>query len=375
MADIFRGPILVNRREPSPAHNVVAFVVPSLLVTTLAVTALNILPITAAKANYTAPHDTRMLVLNADTSRGMPKTLYADAQLPANVKPNYGPNGQPIAQWLPADTSRGTPKTLTADAQLPTFSAPKFAPVNVPGNGVLPADTTRGQPITLQVVLPPVPIVNVPKFDAQRFWWQPADTSRGTPKALTADAQLPVQNYQHSQPDRVRPVADTSQSSYGTTNVAVIQPIPIGKTSYVAAPIWPWINPDTTQESPPVAIQNVAPAPVVVVPVTQTPQRGGLGKRKKELTYEDWQSFVEYKQEIKAPIAEVEQIPVAVKQVVKAIRKARQVLVDVPPDDVPPLVEMDAAEVKAIQDKIEKKIAQDKKRLRDEEELLLYLLW
>jgi len=366
MADLPRGPLEVNRREIPPIFGVSLPVFGRLLTLTLA-TAIP-LPLGAAHALpaqvLTPP---ARLVQNADTSYGTPKTLTADGQPPIIECPHFA---QTVAQQrlgldtsqgmspvlkaiLPpfvnppvfaqdrarpvTDTSRGTPKALIADAQTPCDNLYLQAPE--PVRTVV--DTSRGQPITLQVIIPPPPFVVPVGFAPLKFWWQPQDSSASSAKVLTADLQLPVQNYQHTAPDRIRPVADTSQStqlglfpvplppgaaawvglprfwfqpsdtsqssakvlygdlippfvnlpypvpdlirpvvdtsqsSYGTSNQVVVIPLPPGNALYVAPSQWAWSISDTTQESPPVAIQNVQPGP----PAPPTPVVGGGGHR------------------------------------------------------------------------------------------------
>jgi hypothetical protein len=347
MADIFRGPLQTNKRDNVPVLEVRSWVGQSLLLTTLAVVVAVLPP--GAQACRSAPDAKRVLLL---THQGTAKALRADNQLPFRVGPWFAPLAGEQRNWLPADTSHGTAKTLIADAQAPVGKSPAFAPVALVRNVV---DTAHGQPVTLQAIIVPPPVVVAPHFPPQFRWQQPVDGTRGTPKALTADAQLPVQNVQLTPPDRVRPVVDTSQSTPETLLPLPVIPLPVGQASYVGLqrfwfqpadtsqsspkvtygdltppfvnpqlptpdavrpvvatsqgaygnfyppaailplpigtqvspnlPPWPWDISDTTQESPPVAIQNVQPAPPGVV-VTLPPAGGkGAGRKYKRRAY------------------------------------------------------------------------------------------
>lgn len=125
----------------------------------------------------------------------------------------------PRQLWAVVDTSQETPKTLTADAQLPVGEA---SAVSTPRERRIASETSSSTPVAITGAPVPPPIVNLP---------------------------YPV-------PDRVRPVADTSQSAWAVTHP--LPPLPPGKVSFVGAPRWVWLNGSTTYESPPVAIQNVA---------------------------------------------------------------------------------------------------------------------
>ena len=192
----------------------------------------------------------------SDTTRGTPKPLIQDAQLPVFVAPYFGPNEPRLASRQVVDTSRGTPKGLIEDAQFParvphhtspdrvravtdtTRGTPKALtedaqlPFRVlaqtPPDATRPVvDTSVKQPITLQVIVPPAPVAVAPHHAPIRFWWQPQDSSAGTPKPLYADAQLPFVVLAQTAPDRSRPVVDTSQRQPITLQT-VLQPIPVG---------------------------------------------------------------------------------------------------------------------------------------------------
>jgi hypothetical protein len=180
------------------------------------------------------------LHVNVNTAQGTPLTLLFSAN-PFTPAPHYAPARY---AWQPGDTSQSSPKATYPD---------NTSPLNVVWGGGIerpPAtvDVSRGTNIGLLPPLVPLPVgLNASFISVQRFWWQPADTSgvaaplyavvvvgtpvinapgfgpqyrwhqedttQSTPKTLSTDAQLPVQNYQHTAPDRVRPVVDTSQGT------------------------------------------------------------------------------------------------------------------------------------------------------------------
>jgi hypothetical protein len=223
---------------------------------------------------------------------GLQKALWQPADSSSSA---YGPThpivvpalppGQQISlapqqqiKWQGLDTSQDTPKGLLPDDTISVQQQPdaQSGPLKQPG---YVSDTSRSAWPVLQVVTPPPPFVPAPFFGPVRVTWQALDTSQDTPKPLLADAQLPVRNLQHTPPDPIRPVTDTSQSAFGPTH-AFPAPPP-GQQTPQAVPPWPFSISDTTAESPPVAIQNVVPAPPVVV----TPDQGGAGRRRHRWYY------------------------------------------------------------------------------------------
>lgn len=308
MADIFRPPVIVNRREPGP-FQVAAAVGQSLLLTTLAVV-VAALPIGTQNCQA-APALQRVVV---DTTHGTPKTLFADSQLPVGHSPAFAPialtrnvvdttHGQPITLqvivapppivnpvqlgplkfwWQPPDTSRCTAKPLYADNQLPVGKSPAFAPIALTRTVV---DTSRGQPITLQVIVPPAPIVNPVQLGPLRFWWQPPDTSISTAKALYSDVQLPVGDSPAWAPIVLsRTVVDTSKGVPETLLPAPPAPLPIGQASFVGLQRF-WFQPaDTSQSAPKVTygdkippfVNPQFPTPDKIRPVVDT-SKGSYG--------------------------------------------------------------------------------------------------
>jgi hypothetical protein len=172
VATIFRGPLFSQqKRNPelrSPSTGV------NLLTSTLFVAAAA-LPFNNAQA-FTAPqHPSHTLSVNADTSRGTPKTLFADAARPSFDAPTFAPQHPPRA--LNQDSSKGIPKTLYADSANPVSNKPHTAPDRIrPGT-----DTSKG---STQALLAPVgspPFVPAPFVGPQTVRRNLADTSQSTP--------------------------------------------------------------------------------------------------------------------------------------------------------------------------------------------------
>jgi hypothetical protein len=126
--------------------------------------------------------------------------------------------------------------------------------------------------------------------------------------------------------------ADTSQESFAIFNPpAAILPLPIGTSLVLPAPMYLWPVTNTTQESPPVAIQGVQPP--VDVPYVQPPQgTGGHGKphRKRHYVEIDGQYFEvrdhEHAVEILTALHE-EAKKLAPSAVKEAVKEAKEVVV------------------------------------------------
>jgi hypothetical protein len=203
MANTFRGPVYVNRREPPPKTAVVFVALTSLLTTTLALQAQPI-----GKQSFPL-QDERPAVratINADTSHGTPKTLTADKQLPLQNLQHTAPD--PTRKQILASTAVGTAKTLRADAQAPvgkgrSESAPERS-------RWAPADTTQDSPQTLR------PDAQLPTGSArtesapERSRWLPADTTQDTPQTARPDAQFPFRNAPFAAASKQRTTPDTS---------------------------------------------------------------------------------------------------------------------------------------------------------------------
>jgi hypothetical protein len=266
--------------------------------------------------------------LNQDTSRGIPKPLYSDVarprvavvqnqpvrrdvfdtthgtpvvllQPPKTGPPWFAPQRYP---WLPADTSQSAKALLSGDFFRPAFNPPQFQvdrirPVvdtsstlakTLYADSVKPAfdppqfqidpvrpvyDTTRGTPA--EEIQPP--ISNPPHFTPLRFWWQPADSSQSTAKALYADALTPAFNAPTFLVDGVRPVTDTSRSS--SLTVLTVQAPFTAEPGWAPIRLW-WQPADTSQATPkPLyadALAAIVPPPWYQVdrsrPVTDTSQ-------------------------------------------------------------------------------------------------------
>jgi hypothetical protein len=208
----------------------------------------------------TAPDRVRPV---ADTSQG------AFALVNAPVLPPVPTNLQQPApqrfQFQPADTSRSTGKALYSDATTPFFIEPHTAP-----DRVRPvADTSQSVSEVLLPAPPPLlpPGQATPQSAPQRVWFQPADTSQSSAKATYADTTLPVQDYQQTPPDRVRAVADTSQSAYALIN-APAPTAPAGQATPQSAPQRFQFQPADTSQSTGKALYGDATTPFFVEPHT-----------------------------------------------------------------------------------------------------------
>lgn len=238
MADVFRAPLVVGRRDTPVQRPSSIFAIASLLVTTLAFAPI---PVGAQSFPLQDEHG-RRLSLNQDSTHGSPKTLLADAQRPVGGASHVGTPPTRPAQWLNPDTTQDSPQTLRADAQKPTFVAPGFALDTARARAWLPADTTAGQPMTLRPI--PAPLTPAPDIEPLRIPWLPADSTRGTPQTLRADAQAPVGTAAtFTAPDRQRWLPADTTSSIPS---AVRTPAPFVPAPYLQALRVPWLPADTT---------------------------------------------------------------------------------------------------------------------------------
>lgn len=240
MADIYRNPVQVTRREFPPALNLrsAAVVVGSLLTTTLAVVAAA-LPFNNASAFPSQSHDpVARHAQVADSTRGTPKTLTADTLRPAqnptvrqvDIRRYLSDTSadSPVAllgatpapflpilhqaparfTWQPADTSKGLAKPLFADSTTPNFNPSQFLVERVRFS----PDTSQDSPLPLLSAPLVAPLFNPIQLAPDRL--RPVvDTSKGTAKTLTADAQPPVNNEPQFLVERTRHSPDTSASS------------------------------------------------------------------------------------------------------------------------------------------------------------------
>jgi hypothetical protein len=280
MANIFRAPLAVARREIPPVlQGFASGVIVSLLVTVLGTLAM---PAGKQTAPGAAQHPSSLRT-NANTSQGSPKTLLADAQYPVGTEL---PPSSVKLPWIVSGTALGSPATLrsTVAPVVPsqlnqpgraadravnpdtTCSTPKvlFADAQPPiGAEVFPAtllhaarlavnvDTSRTATCLYVPVVTPPPFIVAPTA----AWHQRpslsvgSETSQGTAKALIAETQQPVGTELQPRLALQRSVgADTSQSAFAALNAGVVAPpfVP-GLTAFTA--LWPVtaINASTSQ--------------------------------------------------------------------------------------------------------------------------------
>lgn len=367
MANIFRGPLYVGRREVAPVLQLGALAVTSLLATTLATAPL---PVGA----QSFPLQVRFapgLTPNADTSHGTPKTLTADAQLPFRVLPQSvadpirpvtdATRGTSLALitvpapfvpvlhsaparslWLPGDesvgspkglipdkqlpfppqvqtqpdrlrpvvdTSQDTPKPLIADKQAPFFVAPPPGPIATP---YLPFDTSLEMQASLRTLVPP--FVPGPHYPPPRLLWLPADESAGTAKPLFADKQLPFSNPPIPALDKQRIVVDTSQAAYATTKPIVVVALPPGLALSFASLQYPGQVSDTTSHL----------QPADVIPPPDRPTWGTFPDWPKKQHYPEWwpsrkkKLEDDFKEEVKE-ILEAADLPAKPEQIIREL--------------------------------------------------------
>lgn len=248
MADLQRATFAGNHRLP----DVRVAPVSNLLTTTLVAAAIA-LPLSAGRSlPLQQHHPSKAKQLNADTSRGTPKTLIADSRkaqpLPLQHAPQHpGVRGQLVPQttagsplalrapvvaappivpvpslqvaryaWQPGDTSQDAPRFLLVDplaSGVPDFQAPLRYPYGV-------SDTSWRNVAALDVVQTPVVPSLLVSVQLLRTL---DDTSAGTPKALTTDATLPFDGLQQNPPQIGRVLSDTSRSAPQVL-LAVVQP-------------------------------------------------------------------------------------------------------------------------------------------------------
>lgn len=263
MADQSRGPLLVGRRDV-PVQRASIIFSSSLLATTLAVAGQIPLPLGAA---HVAPaqviHPAHRNFVNPDTSQGTPKTLIADARNPQFSSLSQAAQQHPRNELLNADTSRSQPVTLRVVAT----PAPL---VNVPSHGPdqsarrVNGDTSRSAWAVLQPLAAAPPLVNPVQVSPAKFWWQPDDTSAGTPKQLIADAVAPLANAVHFSVDRLRPVVAATLPSPAPLLQPVLPSPPVVNAVHLVPPKF-WWQPDDTSAGTPKPATADAVAPLVNV--------------------------------------------------------------------------------------------------------------
>ena len=263
MANIVRGPLIVNRGD-CPIQQAVVFVASSLLVTTLAVAGVIPLPLGAAHAMPAQVLHQPGRTPNADTSRGSPRALLRELVIPrGTVAPFFGQRQHPGWERLNASTAAGSPKTLRPEVLLPRGKAVPWTSTDLRRSVT---DTSQEPSPVLAAVVLPKPTFNAPNYGPVRVYWQPADSSQETPKALVPELRLPVGDLTpFDATEFPHAVTDTSQESSLALlqAVAVLPPI-VNAPNYGPVRVY-WQPADTSQESSPALLQVVA-APFVPAP-------------------------------------------------------------------------------------------------------------
>jgi len=261
MANIVRGPLIVNRGD-RPIQQAVVFVASSLLVTTLAVAGVIPLPLGAAHAMPAQVLHQPGRTPNADTSRGSPRALLRELVIPrGTVAPFFGQRQHPGWERLNASTAAGSPKTLRPEVLLPRGKAVPWTSTDLRRSVT---DTSQEPSPVLAAVVLPKPTFNAPNYGPVRVYWQPADSSQETPKALVPELRLPVGDLTpFDATEFPHAVTDTSQESSPALLQVVAAPF-INAPNYGPIRVY-WQSADTSQESSPALLQVVA-APFVPAP-------------------------------------------------------------------------------------------------------------
>lgn len=204
---------------------------------------------------------------NADTSRGMPRTLRgADAKLPAQDAPFLQADALAV-RWSRPDTSKGVPRTLIGpDATLPASDTPFLQSDPKALRQVV--NTSIGTNPNLFVPPSAPPIGKAAAYTQPKLLWQPAGTSQSAYAlqfAPSVAALPPGQQTPFIQPDRVHQVADTNSmyaAIFGDASpVPVIQPL-------LPQIRWAWQNGDTSDS---VTAAITPTGPVALPPGQATP--------------------------------------------------------------------------------------------------------
>jgi len=324
MADIFRGPLVVGRRD-APLSRTTLAVSASLLATTLAGAGQIPLPLGAAKSLPTLQH--RKDRLTTDTSRGMAIELRGIVQ--PRPQPNPSSIATPVARALGAGTHAGAPLTLLAPAVLPrpqpnpssvstpwgawqnrdtsqtsirflgldpiassvpeSINPPRFqhgftnttyrnkatldavivVPPVVPGLLLAPlsirdiGDETSSSARAIRDVVAAAPVVNLQYAALGRLADAPAQQAQW-PKALYADATAPTVNALDVARYLPRLTSDTTAGTPATVRTVVIQ-APVVNLAQGLLPFMRTLA-ETSAGTPPTL------RPVVQVPVANPPQ-------------------------------------------------------------------------------------------------------
>lgn len=252
MADILRGPILVGRRDPPP-YQPDLDVLPSLLLTTLAVVGGGALPVGAQSFPLNAPQYPGTILSTDgsveaavsalppglqsfpelarprfdvwDTTQASPRVLVAPPPVVAEI-PVGKQQTASAPQWVAyiGDTPEGTPRALLVVVQAPLVQPPSLT---APEPERTLSDTSAGTPRTLRDVAPFVTKSSEQTLDirARRII---DDTTLGTPKALYTDAvQPPGVQSTRTAPEPERNVVDTSQRAWAPF-IPAVPPMPAG---------------------------------------------------------------------------------------------------------------------------------------------------
>jgi hypothetical protein len=249
MADLFRGPVVVNRREP-PIQQAVLWVAGSLLLTTLA--AIPSAPVGAQSFPSVVQHPSHRLGTNLDTSQSSTTALIrALPEKPVGETAPFVTVESRKLRYLGPDSSGRSPLYARADPVIPLgrINAPHSAPdahaVRMPLG-----DTTQDQPTTLKAAIPLPPFVPAPFVQAPRYPHTVVDTTQDTPSTLRVEA-LPVGvAWTYTPPDRVRSVADsTAGMALGLRGVIVVPP-PFVPPPDMELVRYPHTVTDTSQDTP-----------------------------------------------------------------------------------------------------------------------------
>ena len=269
MANIVRGPLIVNRGD-RPIQQAVVFVASSLLVTTLAVAGVIPLPLGAAHAMPAQVLHQPGRTPNADTSRGSPRALLRELVIPrGTVAPFFGQRQHPGWERLNASTAAGSPKTLRPEVLLPRGKAVPWTSTDLRRSVT---DTSQESSPVLAAVVLPKPTFNAPNYGPVRVYWQPADSSQETPKALVPELRLPVGDLTpFDATEFPHAVTDTSQESSLALlqAVAVLPPI-VNAPNYGPVRVY-WQPADASQETPKVLL------PEAQLPIGDVPHGEAIG--------------------------------------------------------------------------------------------------
>jgi hypothetical protein len=174
-----------------------------------------------------------------------PNLVIQSAAPPADTTVLRAPTYQQ-AKTPPAVTAVQPPNLLTSTLAVTVTPAP-FVPLqqaSLPRTLPAYANTSQSSALSLVAVVSP-PVVVPIQLGPQAKPYQPANTSLGTAKTLTQDAQLPFQVLAQTAPDRLRPVTDTSQKQPITLQV-IVPPAPFVPAQWPGVQRYPSLPADTS---------------------------------------------------------------------------------------------------------------------------------